>query len=242
MYSNLFQPCILEPTKVVLSSRPSLTDNIYTNTYDKKIHSGNSLDKVRDHMPNFCILEDTYKVKKNRKIRIRDIQQFEKDKFLKDLEELKNIDLLQYKDCNIMYNKFHEKYLQIIDKNISYKTLSKKETKLKNFFFKKQDIFWYERYKFYRNRISKLISKSKKIHLRKFFQDNFENSRDSWKKKLMNYSIGNQKKNDDIVINENGAMICNQKVVSNKFNNYLSMVPIIYYENYVNRIISFKTI
>ena len=194
MYSNLFQPCILEPTKVVLSSRPSLTDNIYTNTYDKKIHSGNSLDKVRDHMPNFCILEDTYKVKKNRKIRIRDIQQFEKDKFLKDLEELKNIDLLQYKDCNIMYNKFHEKYLQIIDKNISYKTLSKKETKLKNFFFQKQDIFWYERYKFYRNRISKLISKSKKIHLRKFFQDNFENSRDSWKKKLMNYSIGNQKK------------------------------------------------
>ena len=30
-----------------------------------------------------------------------------------------------------MYNKFHEKYLQIIDKNIPYKILSKKETKLK---------------------------------------------------------------------------------------------------------------
>ena len=82
-------------------------------------------------MANFCIIEDTYKVKKNRKIRIRDMQQFEKDKFLKDLEELKNLDLLQYKDCNIMYNKFHEKYFQIIDKNISYKILSKKETKQK---------------------------------------------------------------------------------------------------------------
>ena len=46
------------------------------------------------------------------------MQQFEKDKFLKDLEELKNLDLLQYNDCNIMYNKFHEKYLQIIDKNM----------------------------------------------------------------------------------------------------------------------------
>ena len=75
------------------------------------------LDKVADHMPNFCIIEDTYKIKKNRKIRIRDMQQFEKDKFLKDLEELVNLDLLQYKDCNIIYNKFHEKYLQIIDKN-----------------------------------------------------------------------------------------------------------------------------
>ena len=30
-----------------------------------------------------------------------------------------------------MYNKFYEKYLQIIDKNTPYKILSKKETKLK---------------------------------------------------------------------------------------------------------------
>ena len=55
------------------------------------------------------------------------MQQFEKDKFLKDLEELKNLDLLQYTDCNIMYNKFHEKYRQIIDKNILYKILPKKK-------------------------------------------------------------------------------------------------------------------
>ena len=27
-------------------------------------------------------------------------------------------------------------------------------------------------------------------------------------------------KNDGMVINENGAIICNQKLVSNKFNNY----------------------
>ena len=123
MYSNFLQPCILEPTRVVLNSRTSLIDNIYINTYDKTIHFGNFLDKVTNHMPNFCIIEDTYKVKKNRKIRIRDMQQSEKEKFLKDLEELKNLDLLQYK--------FHEKSLQIIDKNILYKMLSKKETKLK---------------------------------------------------------------------------------------------------------------
>ena len=59
------------------------------------------------------------------------MQKFEKGTFLKDIEELKNLDLLQYKDCNIMYNKFHEKHLQTIDKNIPYKMLSKKETRLK---------------------------------------------------------------------------------------------------------------
>ena len=182
MYSNFFKPCILEPTRVVLNSLPSLIDNIYINTYDKAIYSGNFLDKVIDHMPTFCIIEDTNRVKKNRKIRIRNMQQLEKDKFLKDLEELKNIDLLQCKNCNIVYNKFQEKYLQKIDKNIPYKILSKKEAKLrqkpwisrtilttiktKHILYKKylqkQDVFWYERYKFYRNKISKLISKSKK--------------------------------------------------------------------------------
>ena len=40
------------------------------------------------------------------------MQQFKKEKFLN--EELKNLDQLHFKDCNIMYNKFHEKYLQII--------------------------------------------------------------------------------------------------------------------------------
>ena len=95
-----FQACILEPTiRVVLNSRSSLIDNIYINTYDKRSHSGNCLDKVIDHIPNFCIIEDTYKVKKkNRKVRIRDNKTVWKRQILKDLEKHKNLDLLQYKD------------------------------------------------------------------------------------------------------------------------------------------------
>ena len=61
-------------------------------------------------MPNFIITEDNYKANKNRKMRIKDMEQFEKDRFLKDLEELKNLDLLQCKDCNITYNTFYKKY------------------------------------------------------------------------------------------------------------------------------------
>ena len=62
-----------------------------------------------------------------------------------------------------------------------------------------------------------------KNYLRKFFQDNFQNSRGTWKKinELLNKK---PKKNDDIVIKENGAIICNQKVVSNKFNNCFANV------------------
>lgn len=85
---------------MVLNSRPSLIDNIYINTYDKTIPSGIFLDKVKDHIPNFCIIEDIYEVKKNRKIRIRDMQKL-KRQFLKDLEKIKNLDLLEYKEYNI---------------------------------------------------------------------------------------------------------------------------------------------
>ena len=63
----------------------------------------------------------------------------------------------------------------------------------------KQDIFWYGRYKFYRNKISKLISKSKQNHLRKFFQDNVQNFRGTWKK-INELPNTKPNKNDDIVI------------------------------------------
>ena len=74
---------------------------------------------------------------------------------------------------------------------------------------KKKKIFWYERYKFYRNRINKLISKSKKKSSSEIFQYDFQNSRGTWKKvnEILNK---NPNKNDNIVINENGTIIYNQ--------------------------------
>ena len=54
----------------------------------------------------------------------------------------------------------------------------------------------------------------------KFSQINFQNSTGTWKKI---HELLNNKPNqhDDININENGATICNHKLVPNKFNNYL---------------------
>ena len=71
IYSNFFELRILEPLRVVLNSRPSLIDKIYINTYDITIHSGKFLNKVTDHMPNFCIFEDTYEVKKYAAVSLR---------------------------------------------------------------------------------------------------------------------------------------------------------------------------
>ena len=55
VYSNFLQPCITEPTRIVSSNRPSLVDNIFINIIDKNLYSGNLLDKLKDHLPNFVI-------------------------------------------------------------------------------------------------------------------------------------------------------------------------------------------
>ena len=58
MYSHLFQLCTIEPTRIVKRERPSLIDNIFINTCTKKINSGNLIDKVSDHMPNFLLTQE----------------------------------------------------------------------------------------------------------------------------------------------------------------------------------------
>ena len=58
MYSNFFQPCILEPTRITSNNRPNLPDNIFINTHDKEV--GNITEKISDHMPNFNIIYQQY--------------------------------------------------------------------------------------------------------------------------------------------------------------------------------------
>ena len=70
MYSNFLQPCILEPTRIVGNNRPSLIDNIFINTYDKPILSGNFINQISDHIPNFAIVRDILEKIKTKKIKI----------------------------------------------------------------------------------------------------------------------------------------------------------------------------
>ena len=107
----------------------------------------------------------------------------------KELEELKRLGILKYKTVNEMLNAFHKKLLEIIDKNVPFRTLSKREKKLRekpwitkgtlqsirsknnlyNGYITKQDQFWYHRYNFYRSKVNMLIRKSKKKLFKKLF-------------------------------------------------------------------------
>ena len=59
MYENLCQPCILKPTRIVENQRPSLIDNIFINSIESPV-SGNPIERLSDHFPNFLIINNNY--------------------------------------------------------------------------------------------------------------------------------------------------------------------------------------
>ena len=94
MYSNFLQTSITQPTRALGKSMPTFIDNIFVNTYDKKLFAGNFLDKVSDHLPNFLIINDIKNSLTKRKIVVRDFKKLNKQHYLQDITELNNIDLL----------------------------------------------------------------------------------------------------------------------------------------------------
>ena len=147
------------------------------------------------------------------------MKKFCKEAFLEDLGKTKSLDLLKHNSVDEMFKRFQNKFVEIVDKNAPYKRLSNRERKLKqnpwitksilqsvkmknkryNNYIKKQDTFWYERYKFYQSKVTMLISKRKRNHLRAFFQENLNNSKKLWNKvkELVNKK---QKEIDDIFL------------------------------------------
>ena len=58
MFSNNLQPSVIHPTPIS-DTCSTLIDNIFVNSApDSKIHSGNVLSLISDHLPQFCIIYD----------------------------------------------------------------------------------------------------------------------------------------------------------------------------------------
>ena len=84
MLNNSYQPCITEPTRIVNGQKPSLVDNIFSNSIEKCI-SGNILDKISDHLPNFVIFENVKTKPKPKPIKRRNMKHSDELKYQADL-------------------------------------------------------------------------------------------------------------------------------------------------------------
>ncbi len=126
MLDHSFHPCITEPTRITNSNKPSLVDNIFTNTFDNPV-SGNILEQISyDHLPNFVITDHVKKKKLENQFK-RDKRNFNADKFQADLlgDNLLG-NLLNAKDTDIAFDTFRTKYCNLMDKHAPLKKLTKK--------------------------------------------------------------------------------------------------------------------
>ena len=80
MLNNSYQPCITEPTRMAHGNKPSLVDNIFSNSVEKCI-SGNLFDKISDHLPSFVIFENVKSKPKPNKFKRRNMKKSVESKF-----------------------------------------------------------------------------------------------------------------------------------------------------------------
>ena len=84
MLEHNFQPCITEPTRITNTNKPSLVDNIFTNSFENPV-SGNILEQISyDHLPNFVILDNANIRKVGESVK-RDKKNLDVTKFQNDL-------------------------------------------------------------------------------------------------------------------------------------------------------------
>ena len=185
LLSNFFQPRILQPSKIINSSKPSLIDNIFLHSIDHETHSGILVSKISDHMPNFIFCKCMQlKPKKDNRGYFRNYKNFNTDSYIFDLRKRNlgiSINLIQ--GANDQYKLFHDELINNINKHVPLKPITKKIYKqrlkpwitngiltsisVKNQCYKKflktKSPIIYKKYKYYRDLINHLIRKSKKV-------------------------------------------------------------------------------
>ena len=122
------QPTINKPTRVVKGQNPSLIDNIFINAVDKDITTGNLIDKISDHMPNFILMKNMVFDHKKTQKQTRCWKNFDERKYNEDIDD---IDLtpviLNNSDANEIYSYFHKQYVNVVNKHAPFVTLTNKQ-------------------------------------------------------------------------------------------------------------------
>ena len=126
---------------------------------------------------------------------VRDFKNFDKDKFLQDLQMMENFDYAQ--DPNYNYEKFQNHFLECLEKHAPLKKLSKRKEKMKRKpwinkeiiqcirkrdklykeFIKTKNPEWEAKYKTCRNKINHLVRTNKRNYYSSYFENFKSNSK-----------------------------------------------------------------
>ena len=198
MASSFFAPYILQPTR--LSSK-TLIDNIFFISLEYCSHCGNLLIEISDHLLQFLILDGFVKEKAIPEINLykRDIRNFNKDEFSRDVSDMdwENMVKLKDQDVNSATQNLYQGVTYLLDELAPCHKISKQVYKLrfkpwinreildqikerdkllKHFIKEKNDDLKLDtrnRYKLLRNRITSM----KRVSIFKYFDDYFDKNK-----------------------------------------------------------------
>lgn len=246
LLSHFLIPHIIQPTRFSAYSNPSLIDHIFYNMLDTNTISGNLLEHITDHLPNFLILPKCIKdTHFNQAIFKRDYTRFDQDVFNNQVKNLNlQSNLYNLHSTEDKYSYFHNNLLELINLHAPLKKVSKrqlkqskkpwitkgilKSIKIKNKLYvnyiSSKDATNFEKYKIYRNKINCLIRSSKKNHYFNYFTKFKTNMNKTWQgiKNLTN--VSSSKDSPNFSIQEDESLITNPLQIANKFNKYFNLV------------------
>ena len=164
--SFFFQTHILQPTKVTDHSS-TLIDNIFFNSIEHFIISGNLVYDLTDHLPNFIILNKFSSLPSSVKVYKRDYFKFNQASLINEIQTVDwQIVFTSDTDPSCMFDYFYSKISQIVNKHIPIKQLSRRELKFKSKpwitsaevknnlykkFLKTKSSYYHSKFKYYRN-------------------------------------------------------------------------------------------
>ena len=126
--SALFQPLILQPTRVTSHSK-TLIDDVSTNKLEYNCTSGNITTSISDHFPQFTHIErlTDYTKLKMKKVWKRDYRNFSNQEFLEELGKIDWVKTLAGTSAEKAFNIFYTAVDDILNVMAPAKLLSRQE-------------------------------------------------------------------------------------------------------------------
>ena len=242
-----FQPHIIKPTRITDHSA-TLIDHIYFNSTEHRTVSGNILCDITDHLPNFLIINkfsNNFSKPKTAIFR-RDYSNFASDEFLNEVKSVRWEEVFPIQaDANDIFNSFHAKITEIVDKHVPLKKVSKrqllltakpwitsgikKSIKTKSYLYKSylktKNSYYLSKYKHYRNKLKHLIQISKKTYFNNYFISKSNNIKDTWKgiKQIIS-TKRNKTCSLPTTINVANKNITDTQKIADEFNKYFANI------------------
>ena len=175
MFTYQLQPNIVYPTRIVDNARPTLIDNIFSNYINDNNISGNLLETISDHLPNFMIIPFYLKSELKVNTKKGTIQIL-----MKKIADVTNYHEIQKifnsENASNKYDIFYEHLNSTIEKHAPLRYLTKNEmaikskpwlakgilksinTRIKYYktFMSTKDVKWYKTYKVYHHKTYKV--------------------------------------------------------------------------------------